>query len=478
MDQKKDLNLKKIKSIHFTGIKGVGMTALSLCALDLGKKITGSDTDETFPTDQSLKKRGIKVKVGFREANLTKKLDLLIHTGAHGGSTNPEVIAARKRGIPTLNLAQGLQLFTKNKQVIAVAGVGGKSTTSAMLSVVLDSAGLLPSFSVGVGNIPGLDTPGRFNKKSPVFVVEADEYVADPTADQTPRFHYLDPSIAILTNIEHDHPDVYPSIDSIFSAYKTFVNKVPDNGAIIANLDNKGIKKFIKTLDKQVITYGFSPQSDWQITRVYQADQKQFFNLKHKGIKWPQMVLNVPGNYNVLNATAVIIAAHQLGVKAEKIKEGLKKFTGSSRRFELMGKVKDIFLYDDYAHHPIEIVSLLKAAKDWFPGKRIIAIFQSHTFSRTKTLLTEFSKSFTAADTVIINDIFSSARETDNLGLTGKIFAQEVKKHHPNVKHCAGKNQTIDYLLNHTLKGDVIFTIGAGNNFLWHKDIKKALKQR
>jgi len=190
------------------------------------------------------------------------------------------------------------------------------------------------------------------------------------------------------------------------------------------------------------------------------------------------MILNVPGKYNVLNATATIIAAHQLGVKAEAIRKGLKKFTGSSRRFELMGDIKGILLYDDYAHHPIEIKAMLKAARDWLPGKRIIAIFQSHTFSRTKALLTEFSKSFSSADEVIINDIFSSARETDNLGLTGKMFADEVKKHHPKVTYCSGKKQTIKHLLDHSLKGDAIFTIGAGNNFLWHKDIKKALKNR
>ncbi|MBU1085091.1 MAG: UDP-N-acetylmuramate--L-alanine ligase [Candidatus Beckwithbacteria bacterium] len=470
--------LNKIKSIHFTGIKGVGMTPLALCALDLKKKVTGSDTDEVFPTDKVLKKRGIKVKVGFKAKNLPKKLDLLIYTGAHGGSTNLEVTTAKDRGIPTLNLAQGLQLFTQNKQVLAVAGVGGKSSTSAMLAVVLNSAGLKPSFSVGVGNISNLETPGRFVKKSKVFIVEADEYVADPTADQTPRFHYLNPSMAILTNIEHDHPDVYPSLDDIFATYKTFISRVPDNGTIIVNQDNKNIKQFIKKINRPVITYGFSPQSDWQIIKVHQADQKQFFSLKHCGIEWPQMILNVPGNYNIQNATATVIAAHQLGVKPDKIKVGLKKFIGSSRRFELMGQVKGILFYDDYAHHPIEIKAMLKAAKNWLPGRRIIAIFQSHTYSRTKALLTEFSKSFDSADIVLINDIFSSAREVDNLGLTGKIFTQEVKKYHPKVNYCSGKKQTIDYLVNHALKGDVVFTIGAGNNWLWHKDIIKAIKTR
>ncbi|MEA3355126.1 MAG: UDP-N-acetylmuramate--L-alanine ligase [Patescibacteria group bacterium] len=470
--------LSKINSIHFTGIKGVGMTALALCALDLGKKVTGSDVSETFPTDQVLKKRKIKVKINFNQKNLPKNLDLLIHTGAHGGSTNIEVITAKEKNIPVLNLAQGLKLFTQNKLVVAVAGVGGKSTVSAMLSVVLNSAGIKPSFAVGVGNISNLNTPGRFVKKSKVFVVEADEYVADPTKDLTPRFHYLKPHIAIITNLEHDHPDVYLSLKDTFNAYQTFIDKVPNDGAIIVNLDNLNIKQFIKKITKPVITYGFSPQSDWQITKVHQADQKQFFNLKHKGIEWPQMILNVPGDYNILNATATIIASHQLGIKPEKIKIGLKKFLGSSRRFELIGQIKGISLYDDYAHHPTEIKAMLKAAKNWLPGKRIIAIFQSHTYSRTKALLTEFSKSFNSADIVLINDIFSSARELDNLGLTGKIFSDQVKKYHPKAKYCSGKKQTITYLLDHALKGDAIFTIGAGNNFLWHKDIIKALKQR
>ena len=472
------MDLNKLKTIHFTGLKGVGMTALALMAEDYGLKVTGSDIAETFPTDKILKQRKLKPQIGFSSDNLPKKLDLLVYTGAHGGATNPEVLAAKLKNIPCLNLAQGLKLFTKNKKQIAVSGVGGKSTISAMLSVMLDSAGLNPSFSVGVGSITGLNVPGKFSKDSKYMVIEADEFVADPVKDLTPRFHYLNPFIAIVTNLEHDHPDVYPNFDDLFKAYLTFLKKVPQDGAVIVNLDNLNNKKLIRALDRPVITYGFSPQSQWQIIKTHTASQKQFINLKANGINWPQIVLNVPGDFNALNAVSCIAAANHLGLSASQIQVGLKQFIGTKRRFEYIDSAKGIDLYDDYAHHPIELKALLKAAKTWLPDKRVFAVFQSHTFSRTKTLLKEFSTSFRQADYVLINDIFSSARETDNLGMSGKILTQAIKKHHPQTHYCPGKTETIQFLVDHVTKGDIIITLGAGDNWLWHRDLLKAIKLR
>jgi len=472
------MELKQLKSIHFTGIKGVGMTSLALCAQDLGKKVTGSDIKEVFPTDQILKKRQLKWKTGFSPNHLPRKCDLVIYTGAHGGITNPEVVAAKQKNIPVLNYGQALAIFASNKKVLASAGVGGKSTTSAMLATILDSAGLKPSFAVGVGNISNLHTPARFSKASPYFVIETDEYVADPQADLTPKFHYLKPHMAILTNIEHDHPDVYPSLEKIYQAFKKFLQPIPQAGAIIANLDNLNLQQFIKSLNQPVITYGFSAQADWHITKTHTADKKQFFSLKHKDIHWPNIILNAPGNYNVLNATAAMIVAYKLGVAPAKIQAGIKKFTGTKRRFEYIDTVKGIELYDDYAHHPIQIKALLQAAKDWLPGKRIIAIFQSHTYSRTKVLLNDFARSFHHAHQVVINHIFSSAREKDNLGVSAQTLTEAIKKHNSQTFCCPTKKDTIKHLLDYTQKGDAIFTIGAGNNWLWHKDILAALKKR
>ncbi len=469
------MNLKKIKSIHFTGIKGVGMTALALCALDLGKKISGSDTAEVFPTSQILTKRKIKIKLGFSPNNLPKNCDLVVYTGAHGGSDNLEVQAALKRRIPVLSHAQALGLFGQEKKTLAVAGVGGKSSTAAMLATVLTTAGCPIGFAVGVGNIPCLGAPGRMSKKAQYFVAEADEYVTDPANNLTPRFHYLNPYLAIITNLEHDHPDVYQNLEQIFASFKKFINKTQ---IILINLDNPHNRQFIKIINKPVITYGFSPQADWRILKTYVAEQKQFISLQYQGMIWPDLILPLPGDYNALNALAAVAAAHHLGLSQPKIYQGLTQFTGTKRRFELIAEIKGISLYDDYAHHPTEIKALLKAAKVWLPDRRLIIIFQSHTYSRTKILLQEFSHCFTLADIVLVNDIFASARETDNLGLTGKSLTQSIKQFHPRAVYCPDKPATLAYLKDTMTKGDVIFTVGAGNNWLWHKDIIKLLKQR
>ncbi|MCG2691824.1 Mur ligase domain-containing protein [Microgenomates group bacterium] len=248
------MNLKKIKTIHFTGIKGVGMTALALCAADLGKKISGSDTAEVFPTSEILKKRKLKIKLGFSPDHLPKNCDLVIYTGAHGGSDNQEVKAAVNRQTPVLSHAQALGLFSQDKKTLAIAGVGGKSSTAAMLATVLITAGYSTGFAVGVGDIPCLNAPGRMRKKDQYFVVEADEYVTDPLHNLTPRFHYLNPYLAIITNLEYDHPDVYKNIDEIFESFRKFIRKTQ---VIIINFDNPHNRQFIKTIDKPLITYGF-----------------------------------------------------------------------------------------------------------------------------------------------------------------------------------------------------------------------------
>lgn len=469
------MNLKKAKAIHFTGIKGVGMTALALACQDLGKKLSGSDTAEIFPTDAILKKRQIKIKIGFNPQYVPKNCDLLIYTGAHGGSNNPEVISAKKRQIPVLAQAQALGQLAEGKQTVAVAGVGGKTTTAAMIASILTSAGFKPAFCIGAGNITNLGVPGRCPKQAKLFVAEADEYMTDPGVNFTPRFHYLNPQVAVLTNLEYDHPDVYPDLAAVYQSFQTFIQPAE---LTIINLDNPHNRAFLKTISQPVTTYGFSPQSDWQIIKVHAAEHKMFLQFKFKNLLWPEIILNVPGVYNAYNATAAAAAACHLGVSPEKINQGLRQFQGVKRRFEFIDQVKGVALYDDYAHHPTEIKAVLTASRGWLPEKRIIAVFQSHTYSRTKALLGEFCRSLALADRVIINDIFSSARETDNLGLTGFKFSQEIKKCQRQTEYCPGEDETINYLQQICRKNDVIFTLGAGNNWLWHKNIIKALKKR
>jgi len=248
------LNLKNIKHIHFTGIKGVGMTSLALCAADMGIKITGSDVKEFFVTDETLSRRKIDWKVGFGKNNLKKLPDLLITTGAHGGLNNPEVQYARDKGVPVITHAEALGLFTKKKDTIAVCGVGGKTTTCSMIATILDTNHCHPSFAIGVGNIFPIDTPGKFSKKQGCFICEADEYAISPGIDMRPRFSYISPKILIVTNIEHDHPDIYPTFKDTKHTYRRFFERIPKDGHLIASSDCKNLTKIIADIDLPVQT--------------------------------------------------------------------------------------------------------------------------------------------------------------------------------------------------------------------------------
>lgn len=472
------MNFLKAKTIHFTGIKGVGMTALAGVALDLKKTVSGSDTAEIFPTDAWLKSVKVKIKIGFEPKNLPKNCDLVVYTGAHQGMNNPEVGAAKKQGISVLNYAQALAQVAETKALVATAGVGGKSTTAAITATVLEAAGTKPSWAVGVGNLQPLGRPGRYRKKSQYFVAESDEFVADPAGDLKPKFHYLTPTVAIITNLEHDHPDIYPTMNEVMSSFSTFVSRIERGGVVLANADSQNVRVWLKKIDRQVLTYGFSSLADWQIVKNHTAMEKQMFSLRYKKMTYDGLVLNLPGKYNLLNAAAAFAAAHYLGIDPAKIALGLKAYAGSKRRFELIADVKGIRLYDDYAHHPTEIRAVIQAARDWLPERRLVVIFQSHTYSRTKALLPQFVASLALADVILVNDIFASARETETLGISGQILTQRVKAKKQATYFAAGKAETLRRLQKLVKSGDVIFTMGAGNNWLWHKEILKLLKQR
>lgn len=471
------MNFFKAKTIHFTGIKGVGMAALCGIALDLKKSVSGSDTDEIFPTDAWLKTTKAKIKVGFDPKHLPKNCDLVIYTGAHQGAGNPEVIAAKKQGILVLNYAQALAQAAAKKSLIATAGVGGKSTTAAILATILETAGQKPSWAIGVGNLQPLGRPGRWRNQSQYLVAESDEFVADPAADLTPKFHYLKPNLAIITNLEHDHPDIYPTINDVYASFSAFIANLEPNGVVVANVDNPHIKDWLKTIDRQVLTYGFSALADWQIIKNHTAMEKQMFSLRFKNMVYDGLILNLPGRYNLSNAAAAFASAHYLGIEPGLIIKGIKAFLGTKRRFELIADINQVRLYDDYAHHPLELKAMFQAAKDWLPGRRLIAVFQSHTYSRTKALLPQFVASLLAADAVIINDIFASARETETLGVSGQILAQLIRSKRGQVYFAPGKAATLARLKQLVKAGDVILTLGAGNNWLWHKDIIKLLRQ-
>lgn len=429
------MNIKDAKLIHFTGIKGVGLTSVALMAKDLGIEVTGSDVAEEFVTDETLKRNSLVWKIGFDPKRLDLKPDFVVFTGAHGGLNNPEVTKAEELGIPALSHFEALAAFAEGKEIIAVCGVGGKTTTSAMIATILEHAGLDPSWAIGVAGIPSLPNPGHYDGEGKYFVTEADEFAISPGIDNRPKFSLLSPEILVVTNITHDHPDIYKTFDEFKKVFEDFEKKVKDSGGIVI------------TKSKNLLPRGFK--------------------------------LNVPGNFNIENANNAYAVCKAVGIDEAKIIAGLKKYVGCKRRFEKVGEINSILLYDDYAHHPEEIKAVLKATRDWFPEQRILVYFQPHTYSRTKALFKEFAKSFNDADFVGIADIFPSAREEKDPKVSSEKLVDEIKKHHPhpeNVGYAGDWKAGAEHLALTLKPGDVLLTLGAGDIYKVHDLVIKNLK--
>ncbi|TSC53994.1 MAG: UDP-N-acetylmuramate--L-alanine ligase [Microgenomates group bacterium LiPW_16] len=460
--------MKKFRHVHFVGIKGVAMTALAIVAKEQGSYVTGSDIEEEFPTSAVLSKFKITPLPGFKKENIVGKPDLVVVTGAHGGMSNPEAQAAKSAGLKVLMHGQALGEFMKGKKGIAVAGSHGKTTCAAMVAHILINAGLDPSFAVGCGEIKSLTAPGHAGRGN-YFVVEADEYVTDPGQDPTPRFFHLSPLVAVITNIEYDHPDAYSNLEQLKQAFLTFAKKIPSDGLLVAGIDNENVRAILSSLKSPILTFGFSPRADFQISRVSFGRGRTWFRIKHKKIDLGQFSLSIPGRHNATNAVAASIVSSFLGISWEKIRQNLATFLGTKRRFEEVGEREGIKFFDDYAHHPTEIKATLEAARAWFPRRKIVCIFQPHTFSRTKALMGEFSKCFTQASQVIITDIYPSAREKPEEEINSKILVNEIQKYHKNAIYIGKMEEAANFVGNQANPGTVILTMGAGDIYKIHK---------
>lgn len=507
----------KKKTAYLVGIKGVAMTALAVYLKEKGYEVTGSDVEDIFPTDKVLKMHNIKVKKGFTEENVDANYNLVIVTGAHGGMTNIEAQQAKKLQIPTLMHGEYLGNLMKNKFGISIAGCHGKTTTSSLIAFLLHKSGLKPSYAIGTAEINGIGAGGHFGTGD-IFVAEADEYMTCPQTDATPRFMWQDPRILVITNIEYDHPDAYTGINEVNAAYIRFVEKLSEETIVIACIDNKNVEDLLPKIKRPFITYGFSPRADFQISRFYFGENASFMrimgalqnnvdildapqrevpdgtsqravilnNLRgdlgtspmHKKIDLGEYMLSIPGKHNMLNALASIIVTDQLGVNRDSIKRNLSLYFGCKRRFEKIGHYGNVLLYDDYAHHPSEIVATLSATREWFKAKRIIVLFQPHTFSRTKALLIDFARAFTDADVVLICDIYPSAREQVDKSINSKTVVMEANKFKNNAYYMKDKEQVLSFLAEHAKDEDLILTMGAGDIYLWHKDLIKLLQKK
>ncbi|MEK7571676.1 MAG: UDP-N-acetylmuramate--L-alanine ligase [Patescibacteria group bacterium] len=355
---------------------------------------------------------------------------------------------------------------------ISVAGTHGKTTTTAMLATMLKENKLDPTYVIGTGDVGSLGAPGHLGKGKH-FVAEADEYATEPQHDKTPRFLWQHPHIAIITNIEFDHPDIYGSIDAVRAAFSQFINKLPANGTVIAYGDDHEIRKMLRTYNKKVITYGFNPDNQYVFKRVTLSGEQLFFWIESHGTSLGQFRLHVSGEHNALNALAVIITGLELGVPLEKIRKGLLAFRGSKRRLEYIGEtLTGAKVYDDYAHHPTEIKTIIKTLKQQYPKKHIIAIFQPHTYSRTKKLFGEFQRSFEDIDTVIITDIYASLREKPDTTVSAQLMIEGMRSLHREVLYLPQLSDVVKYINKKRYRANtVIVTMGAGDVYTIHSEI-------
>lgn len=460
------MDLNKVSAIHFVGIKGVAMTALAVLASEKGKKITGSDLAEEFPTDTTLKRYHITPQAGFSPGNLPEKLDLVIYTGAHQGVKNIEVGAAITRGIPVQPHGKALGFFMKGKKGITVTGSHGKTTTSAIIAHILTQIGQDPCFAIGCGEILSLKTSGHWGRGE-LFVAEGDEYVTDPQNDLTPRFMWQKPEIVIVTNIDFDHPDVYADLKAVKFAFIDFANSLPPSASMILNIDNEVTASIIPFVKRKIFTYGEAETVDFRLQYDGVVSGETKFRIINQGQIPVHFSLRVPGRHNAQNATAAIASLACLGFGMDTLVSPLASFNGTKRRFEFVVEKNGKLLYDDYAHHPTEISATLKAAKEWFPGKRLIVIFQPHTYSRTQALLVEFANCFADADLVILTEIYASAREMPISGVSGEILFAETKGKHSDVYFAPNMDNVLQYLQLSTRSNDLILTMGAGDIFTW-----------
>ena len=435
--------------IHFIGIGGISMSGLAHIAISNGCKVTGSDRTKSEITDR-LESEGAVIYEGHDAKNI-EGADLVVHTAAVK-EDNPEMAEAVRRGIRLVDRAEFLgALMKRYKHAVGVAGTHGKTTTTSMLAHALLYADTDPTISVG-GILVLIGGNIRCGK-SDLFVTEACEY--------TNSFLKFYPTIALITNIEEDHLDFFTGIDMIRGSFRQFAELTKGTGSVVAYGEDENIKIALDGAELNIITYGMSSTNDYYAQNIVYNAGYPSFDVYKRGEKLCHISLNVPGDHNILNSLATIAVCELLGVDAEPAAKGIETFKGTHRRFEKKGFVNGAVVLDDYAHHPTEIKATLKAAKA-FPHKRIICIFQPHTYSRTRTLWQEFLTAFDDADELIITHIYPAREVYDGVTDPDKLAA-EIAERGINAKYIDGFEEIADYIKKNASENDIVFTMGAGD---------------
>lgn len=457
-------------TVYMIGIKGTGMTALAEILVSKGALVWGSDVPDVFYTDAVLQKLNIPVYSSFSQTNVPDSPDLIIYSAAFSPENNEELFVAEQRGLPMMSYPEALGAFSKNHYSCGICGVHGKTTTTGITGTILKKLDFPASVLAG-SVLSGFGNSSTMLNGDKYFVAETCEY----------KRHFLNffPQKIILTSIEPDHQDYYPTYESILAAFLQYIGKLPQFSELFYCADDAGACEaaklaFASRPDLALIPYGEKAAGDYKVSIHGVRDGKLYFSLAGFA---GEFRLQIPGRHNVLNSAAAIALSISLlkeeygSVSVEDvsaIRSAIASFTGSKRRTEFIGKMqsKDVLIFDDYAHHPTAIKTLLKGLREFYPERRIVADFMAHTYSRTEALINEFSACFSDADIVILHKIFASAREKYSGQMDAQTLFTKTKKRHKNVYFFNEVQDAKDFLKERLKNGDLFITIGAGNNYV------------
>ena len=456
----------RTRHIHMVGIGGIGMSGMAEILLLKDYKVTGSDASmgETIPRLEEL---GAKVWIGHNEKNI-EGADVVVYTSAVKAEENIETKAALEKGIPVIKRAEMLAELMRMKYGIGIAGTHGKTTTTTLTGHVVQDGSFDPTIIVG-GKVHSFSKTNAVVGKGDIFVVEADEF------DRT--FLRLSPSLAVITNIEADHLDIYDNLNDVKQAFIDFANKVPFYGAVVLCLDDSNVRSIIPKIDRRIITYGLTPQAQIRAIDVEADHFNSTFTVLNDEERLGTITLKAPGEHNVKNALAAVAVGLELNIDFAHIKSGLERFQGIFRRFQLKSDINDMLVIDDYAHHPTEVQATLDAARNGWKDHRIIAVFQPHLYSRTQELYKEFGLSFFDAEVCVITDVYPS-REEPIEGVNGKLIADAAKEFgHRKVHYVEDKEMLPEKLNELSEPGDVIITMGAGDIYKYGQEFVDLLEE-
>jgi UDP-N-acetylmuramate--alanine ligase len=445
------MNFGHIKNIHFVGIGGIGMSGLAEILTSWGFQVTGCDAAAS-PTTDRLGRGGIQVVIGHAPEH-AERADLLVVSSAVR-KNHPELEKARGIHVPVVRRAEMLGEVTRLKRAVAVAGTHGKTTTSAMIAVVLAEGGLDPTLIVG-GVLRNLATNARVGSGE-YLVVEADEY------DRS--FLTLNPTIAVVTNIEADHLDIYEDLDDIRRTFGEFASRVPFYGMVIGCADDENVRALLGGIQRRIVRYGLGEEASFRAVDVTFEERGAKFAVEADGKRLGEVALGVPGDHNVRNALAALAVALEVGIPFEKAAAGLARFEGVERRFQILGEAAGAIIIDDYAHHPTEVRATLDAARRGWSGRRIVALFQPHLYSRTRDFAGDFAEALSSADLAYVAPIYP-AREEPIEGVTSALITDAATRGGwASIRAVEGNLDEITGTIRAELgSNDLFLTMGAGD---------------